>query len=504
MTAPLIEMIDIVKDFPGVRALNRVRFHANKGEVLALVGENGAGKSTLMKVLSGVWPHGSYEGEIHLRGELAKFQTTRDAEHAGIAIIHQELNLIPELTVGENIFLNRMPSGKFGVIDWDRVFDESAKTLAQIGVQISPRTLVRELTIGKQQMVEIAKALSINAEILILDEPTSALSDREVADLFTTLRGLKERGVAMIYISHKMDELKQIADKVCVLRDGASIGEVEPIAGLKNEEIIARMVGRNIEDMYPRREPNIGTEILRVEKMNVEKRVHDVDFTLARGEVLGMTGLMGAGRTELVEAVFGARAATGSIFVDGQKIEVRAPADAIRAGIGLVTEDRKLLGLVLGMSVRENITLAVLDSLSNYWVIDRLEERKIAAEMSQKLHVKAPSVEARVGNLSGGNQQKVVLAKWLLSKPKVLILDEPTRGIDVGAKVEIYHLINELARSGVGIIVISSELPEVMGLSDRILVMHEGKKVAELTRDRADAKRIMSYATLGRAPEAQA
>jgi D-xylose transport system ATP-binding protein len=528
----VLRMVDIVKDFPGVRALDKVNLHANRGEILALVGENGAGKSTLMKVLSGVWPSDSYTGELYVKGQRRSFAGTRDAEEAGIAIIHQELNLVPDLTVAENVFLNRLPTGVFGLVDHRRLHAETEKLLASLGMDTSPQQKVRELTVGRQQLVEIAKALSIRADILILDEPTSALSDREVAELFRILRELKTRGVAMIYISHKMDELRQIADKVAVLRDGASIGPVEQMNAMSDDAIIARMVGREIRDLYPARpraEP--GRAVLEVEDMVVdhplllgERRVDRVSFQVHEGEILGITGLMGSGRTELVEGIFGAfpRQTHGRVKIDGREAAIRSPRDAIEAGIGLVTEDRKLLGLVLGMSVRENASLAVLDELAIggarsgevrppayarfarralrlLSIVDRLEEKRRVDEIVQRLRVKTPSLETKVVTLSGGNQQKVVIAKWLLAKPKVLILDEPTRGVDVGAKAEIYQLMNELVRGGVAIIMISSELPEVLGMSDRILVMREGEKAAELSRAEATEERIMSYATLGAA-----
>ncbi len=506
-------MVDIVKDFPGVRALNKVNLHAKRGEILALVGENGAGKSTLMKVLSGVWSCDTYEGELYVKGQRRYFGSTQDAEDAGIAIIHQELNLVADLTVAENVFLNRLPTGAFGLVDWRKLHADTEQLLLSLGMDTSPQQKVRELTVGRQQMVEIAKALSIQADILILDEPTSALSDREVAELFKILRELKSRDVAMIYISHKMDELRQIADKVAVLRDGASIGEVEDMTALSDDQIISRMVGRELGDLYPPRQVEKGRVVLAVEEMIVdhpllvgERRVDRVSFEVHAGEILGITGLMGSGRTELVEGIFGTfpRQTRGVVRVDGQVVSIGSPADAIAAGIGLVTEDRKLLGLVLGMSVRENASLAVLDQLSRWSIVDRLEEKRRVEEMVQRLRVKTPSLETKIESLSGGNQQKVVIAKWLLAQPKVLILDEPTRGVDVGAKAEIYGLMNDLARQGVAIVMISSELPEVLGMADRILVMREGEKAADLSRVEATEEVIMSYATLGESRSARA
>jgi ABC-type sugar transport system ATPase subunit len=392
------------------------------------------------------------------------------------------------------------------MVDWRKLHADTERLLLSLGMDTSPQQKVRELTVGRQQMVEIAKALSIRADILILDEPTSALSEREVVELFKILRELKTRDVAMIYISHKMDELRQIADQVAVLRDGASIGHVEPMSAVSDDQIISRMVGREIQDLYPRRSVERGDVVLAVEDMVVdhpllvgERRVDRVSFELHAGEILGITGLMGSGRTELVEGIFGVfpRQTHGRVRIEGREVRIKSPRDAIDAGIGLVTEDRKLLGLVLGMTVRENASLAVLDALSKWSIVDRLEEKRRVEEMVQRLRVKTPSLETRVLTLSGGNQQKVVIAKWLLAKPKVLILDEPTRGVDVGAKAEIYGLMNDLVRQGVAIIMISSELPEVLGMADRILVMREGEKAAELSRAEATEELVMKHATLG-------
>ncbi|ACY19087.1 sugar ABC transporter ATP-binding protein [Haliangium ochraceum] len=509
MSDVVLKMVDIVKDFPGVRALDGVDFEVRSGEVLALVGENGAGKSTLMKVLSGVWPYPSYDGEILVGGQSMRFSGTREAEHAGIAIIHQELNLIPELTVAENIFLDRQPRTKLGSIDWNRLFSDTAALLKRLNIiDFAPTNQVKELTVGKQQIVEIAKALSLEARILIFDEPTSALTDKEVAELFRIIRDLRESGVGMVYISHKMDEIEEICDRVQVLRDGKTIGEGVPIADITMDEIIHRMVGRDIKDMFPKQTFERGEKTLEVRKVSVvhpdiadAKKVDDVSFTAYRGEILGIAGLMGAGRSELVQAIFGAYEAKdweGEILLDGQPLPIRTPRDAIASGIALVTEDRKLKGLVLGQSVRDNLLLASLDKVTNRWgVVDERRERTLARENVKDLRIKTPGVDVAVSTLSGGNQQKVVIAKWLNAKPKVLILDEPTRGIDIGAKVEIYKLMNRLVEDGVTVIMVSSELPEVMGMSDRILVMCEGRKVAELEREQATKERIMHYATQG-------
>ncbi|HWN69162.1 MAG TPA: sugar ABC transporter ATP-binding protein, partial [Haliangium sp.] len=469
------------------------------------------------------------QGDIYVRGQLVRFSGTREAEHAGIAIIHQELNLIPELTVAENMFLDRQPRGLLGAVDWNRLFSDTAALLQRLNIRdFRPGDAVKELTVGKQQIVEIAKALSLDARILIFDEPTSALTDKEVTELFRIIRDLKAKGVGMVYISHKMDEIREICDRVQVLRDGKTIGESIPIASISMDEIIHRMVGRDIEDMYPRREGqnnlarvdedggvyrgavvDAGRQpTLEVRNVSVAhpslpgaRKVDNVSFTAYRGEILGIAGLMGAGRSELVQAIFGAYAPgewSGEILLEGKKLHIRSPRDAIRHGIALITEDRKQLGLVLGQSVLANAVVSSLDQLSNRWgVVDEHKERALARQNVQDLRVKTPGLDALIDTLSGGNQQKVVIAKWLNIEPRVLILDEPTRGIDVGAKVEIYKLMNRLVEEGVTVIMVSSELPEIMGMSDRILVMCEGRKVAELDRAQATKERIMQYATRG-------
>jgi len=505
MNEVILEMKDIGKEFPGVRALDNVTLTARKGEVLALVGENGAGKSTLMKVLSGVWAHPSYEGEIKVKGETRMFHSTGDAERAGIGIIYQELNLIQDLSVAENIFLDRQPVNKFGLIGWDRLRSECLKLLEELHInEIDPMAPVKELTVGKQQMVEIAKALSQNAEILILDEPTSALTDREIDELFRVIRKLKTQGVCMIYISHKMEELKQIADRILVLRDGRTIGESIPIGEITIDEIISRMVGRDLRTLYPKQEFKRGKKVLEVKDFEVdhpllpgEKIVRDVSFDLYQGEILGIAGLMGAGRSELVMGIFGAwgKSSRGKVLVDGKEIKFTSPKDTIEAGIGLVTEDRKLLGLLLEQDLIFNTTLASLDRFVKLGVLDQYQERQTTDKYVKELGVKTPSLDVKIANLSGGNQQKVVIGKWLNTHPKVLILDEPTRGIDIGAKVEIYKLMNRLVEQGVAIIMISSELPEVMGMSDRILVMCEGRLSADLTCAETSKEKVMEFAT---------
>ena len=485
----ILEMRNIIKDFPGVRALDNVNFEARSGELLALVGENGAGKSTLMKVLSGVWPYPTYDGDITIRGELKQFRSTRDAEASGVAIIYQELNLIPELTVAENIFLDRQFTNSFGIVNWSKLYSETQKLLDELNItDFMPTDKVKELTVGKQQMVEIAKALSKNAEILVFDEPTSALTDKEVEALFEIIRGLKKQGVCMSYISHKMEELQQIADRMIVLRDGKTIGEVTPMSEITLEQIISRMVGRDIKDMFPKQEFQRGEKVLEVKNFNVdhpvlvgEKHVKNASFNAYKGEILGIAGLMGAGRTELVTGIFGGfpKESSGDVHLEGERLGLKSPKAAIDRGIGLVTEDRKAMGLVLGQSVLHNMMISSLETVSNkLTVINKAKERQISRGYVEQLNIKTPGLDVAIDTLSGGNQQKVIVAKWLNTKPKVLVLDEPTRGIDVGAKVEIYNLLNKLVEDGVTVIIISSELPEVMGMSDRIMVMCEGEIVA--------------------------
>lgn len=502
----VLTMKNIIKDFPGVRALDDVNFEAYSGEVLALVGENGAGKSTLMKVLSGVWPHPTYEGDIYIKGELCRFRDTREAEAAKVAIIYQELNLIPELTVAENIFLDRQFHNSAGVINWGKVNREAQVLLDQLGVKdITPFDKVGELTVGMQQMVEIAKALSKDAEILVFDEPTSALTEAEVDALFATIRQLKKNNVCMTYISHKMDELKEIADRVAVLRDGRTIGEVIPMSKITMDEIISRMVGRDIQDMFPKAPGERGDKVLQVTDLSLDhpiipdkKLLKNVSFSAYRGEILGISGLMGSGRSELVSTIFGAyrQGRSGEIRLHGVKLDIKRPKDAIEQGIALVTEDRKALGLILGQSVLCNMTIGSLETVAKQWgIINKAKERNLAWDYISKLNIKTPGLDVAIDTLSGGNQQKVIVAKWLNISPKVLILDEPTRGIDIGAKVEIYNLLNQLLAEGVTVIMISSELPEIMGMCHRILVMCEGEIAADLSEGEATKELIMEYST---------
>ncbi len=498
----LLEMRQITKEFPGVKALDGVTFDLSAGEFHALVGENGAGKSTLMKVLSGVYPFGTYGGDIAVDGETKRFATIREAEKAGISIIFQELSLVKELTVGENIFLGQEPA-RFGVINWSELYHRASKLLRDLHLDIDPRTPVGNLGIGQQQLVEIAKALSKDARILVLDEPTAALTESEVETLFTILRSLKQRGVGMIYISHKLDEVFEMSDRITVLRDGRTVGTSNAV-DLNKDRVIALMVGREVGEIFPLSSHKFGETALEVRNMtafdidNPEKKiVDDVSFSVRKGEVVGIAGLMGAGRSELLMSVFGAWNAksSGTVEVEGRQVSIKSPADAIANGIGFVTEDRKRYGLLLEQTIVDNMTLAGLKRISGAFLTHRSRETVAASATMASLRVKANSPLTVAGTLSGGNQQKVVLGKWLLTNPKVLFLDEPTRGIDVGAKQEIYSEINRLAQEGLAIVLVSSELPEVLGLADRVLVLHEGKLTGEFSKSDATPENVMAAAT---------
>lgn len=499
---PILEMRAITKEFPGVKALDGVTFDLFASEFHSLVGENGAGKSTLMKVLSGVYPFGSYGGDIVIDGKVQNFKTVRDAENAGVAIIFQELSLVKELTVGENIFLGREPS-KFGVINWNELYSKASQLLKDLNLPINPKTPVGNLGIGQQQLVEIAKALSQKANILVLDEPTAALTESEVETLFGILRSLQERGVGMIYISHKLDEVFEMSDRITVLRDGKTVG-THNAKDLTKDKVISLMVGRDVGNIYPHSKHEFGEVVLEVKNLTAQDTEHsnqnvvqNVNFKVRKGEVLGISGLMGAGRSELLMSIFGAHGGrvSGEILVEGKKVSINTPAEAIKNGIGFVTEDRKRLGLILDQTILNNMTLAGLKELSGKFVTNVNKERKAGEKAKVDLRVKANSVDTIIGTLSGGNQQKVVLAKWLLTNPKVLFLDEPTRGIDVGAKQEIYAQINELAQKGLAIVLVSSELPEVLGMADRVIVLHEGHVTGEFTRAEATPEKVMAAAT---------
>ncbi len=492
---------NIVKRFPGVVALRNVSFDLRAGEVHALCGENGAGKSTLIKVLSGIYPQGSYEGEFAIRGAIAKFNSLADAERAGVAVIYQELALVNDMTVAENIFLGSEPRTALGLIDWQKVYREAAFLLEKFKVAIDPATPVAQLGVGQKQLVEIVKALSKDSQILILDEPTAALAENEVLTLLEILRDLRTRGMACIYISHKLDEVFAICDRVTVLRDGASISTVE--ASLTNKgEIIRQMVGREITDLFPRHLAKPGEPVLEVKDLTVTnprtglKALSEINLTLRAGEVLGLGGLMGAGRTELLGHLFGVwgKRSRGAVLLDGRELGGCSPQEIIRRGMVLVTEDRRRYGLILDWTIGFNLSLSSLFSLTNRGLIDRSREFAQNQQFFQALRVKASTTEALVGQLSGGNQQKVVLGKALMTEPRVIFLDEPTRGIDVGAKQEIYEIVRKLSNDGKAVLLVSSELPELMGLSDRIVMLQEGRWAGEFTRGEATQEKLLAAA----------
>jgi ABC-type sugar transport system ATPase subunit len=500
----ILEMCNITKEFPGVRALKNVSFQVKPGEIHALCGENGAGKSTLMKVLSGIYPYGAYEGNIVINGQIQQFKSIKDSENANIVIINQELTVIKTLNIGENIFLGNEPNHS-GIIDWPKLYHDTRHWLSEVELNLSPETKVMNLGIGQQQLVEIAKALARNAQILILDEPSASLTNHEVKTLMGILRRLRANGVTCIYISHKLNEVLEIADRVTILRDGETIS-TKSISETSEADIIKMMVGREITDRFPRIECACGNMVMEVNNYNVfepdyphRQLVFNASFQARRGEVLGIAGLMGAGRTELLSSIFGGYLGphNGEIRIDGRPTVIKTPFEAYRNGLAMVTEDRKRYGLVLKQDIQANLTLASLPSFCRYGCINFNEEVKQSQESVKTLQIKTPSLETKVNNLSGGNQQKVVLGKCLLTQPKILILDEPTRGIDVGAKFEIYTIINQLKEKGVAIIMISSELPEVLGISDRVLVMHEGRFNGEFLAETADQEKIMAAATGG-------
>ena len=496
----ILQMRGITKDFPGVRALDNVTFNVKRGEIHALVGENGAGKSTLMKILSALYPAGSYQGKILIDGKEQNFKKIKESEAAGIAIIYQELMLIKELSIVENICLGN-EIAKNGVINWEGSFLKAKKALKEAGLNINPAFPVSYLGVGEQQSIAITKSLSREAKILILDEPTAALSTREADRLLGMLKDLRKKGVTCIYISHRLREVFEIADRITVLRDGKTIATRE-----KNEldeaKLISLMVGRELTNIYPRRDRVPGEVLLEIKDWsvydpNTNKQIDAVNFKLHKGEILGFAGLVGAGRSEFAMSLFRfwGRKVSGKMYLEGKEVSPKNAGQTIAYGISLASEDRKRYGLVLDEDIKENISLASLKKISKFSVVDENEEIKYATEYTQDLKIKTPSIEEKAVNLSGGNQQKVVLGKWLMTKPKVLILDEPTRGIDVGAKVEIYNIINDLVEQGVGIIVISSELNEILGICDRILIMHEGKFTGDLLMDEATQEKIMYYAT---------
>jgi putative multiple sugar transport system ATP-binding protein len=501
----ILEMRNITKTFPGVRALDNVSLEVKRGEIHAICGENGAGKSTLMKVLSGVYPHGTYEGDIFYENETQAFKNIRESEAKGIVIIHQELALSPYLSIAENIFLNNEIT-KRGLIDWNRTNQEAQKLMAKVGLREKPDTKVMEIGVGKQQLVEIAKALSKQVRLLILDEPTAALNDEDSAHLLDLLRQLRSQGISCIIISHKLNEIASIADKTTIIRDGKTIETLDMAGGkVDQERIIKGMVGREMENRYPAHTPTLGEEVFRVENWTVHHPedktrvvVDNANIHVRRGEIVGLAGIMGAGRTELARSVFGhswGSNITGKVFVNGKEVDVRTIRGAIDGGIAYATEDRKRFGLNLIDDIKRNISMASLKKFVKRGLVDDNEEFRVASGFRESMNIKAPSVLSIVGKLSGGNQQKVVLSQWINSAPEILILDEPTRGIDVGAKYEIYTIIQRLVDEGKGVIVISSELPELIGICDRIYAISEGVITGEATRAEATPELLMKYMT---------
>ena len=498
-------MRSITKEFPGVKALDNVNLKVEQGEIHALIGENGAGKSTLMNVLSGTYPAGSYSGEIYYEGKLCQFKNQRDSEALGIVIIHQELALIPLLSIGENMFLGNEIRNKFGYIDWNKTFHEAERHMKQVGLNESAQTLIKDIGTGKQQLVEIAKAFSKDVKLLILDEPTSSLNDEDAKMLLDLLIEFKKNGLTSIIITHKLNEIIYCADKATIIRDGSTIETlVKGVDEFSEDRIIKGMVGRSMEDRYPAREHKVQDEIsMEVRNWTVhhplyhEKVVDDnVSFHVKKGEVVGFSGLQGAGRTELAMSIFGrsyGSGISGEVYINGEKVNLRTPEEAIHHGLAYVTEDRKTNGLILDESIRFNTTLARMDKVCRGGIIDVDKEIQVAEEMKEEMGTKAPSIEQRIGNLSGGNQQKALLGKWLFTEPDILIMDEPTRGIDVGAKYEIYCLINKMVSEGKSVVMISSELPELLGMCDRIYVMNEGRLLAEVNAANATQESIMGY-----------
>lgn len=502
MAKTILEMRNITKTFPGVKALDNVNLQVEEGEIHALVGENGAGKSTLMNVLSGIYPYGSYEGDIIYQGEVCQFKVIKDSEAKGIVIIHQELALVPYLSIGENMYLGNERGKKFH-IDWDETYNKADALLKEVGLHESSHTLIKDIGVGKQQLVEIAKALSKDVKLLILDEPTASLNESDSKALLELLLQFKRQGMTSIIISHKLNEISYVADKITIIRDGSTIETlVKGVDDFSEERIIKGMVGRDMSSRFPKRESHIGEVMLEVKDWTVyhpqfegRKVCDNVSMNVRKGEVVGISGLMGAGRTELAMSMFGhsyGADISGTLKLHGKEVHLKTIKQAIEAGLAYVTEDRKGNGLVLTNPIRVNTTLARMEKVSRHGVIDFDAERSVAEDYKNALHTKTPSIEQNVGNLSGGNQQKVLLAKWMFADPDVLILDELTRGIDVGAKYEIYCIINDLVAEGKSVIMISSELPEILGMSDRVYVMNEGRMVAELPIEEATSEVIMS------------
>lgn len=486
---PALEVKGVSKAFPGVKALDNVSFEAYNGEVHCLAGENGAGKSTLMKILAGMYSPD--DGEIFFNGGKVQFRNPMDALDKGVNLIHQELSLVPELSVAENVFLGRLPLKKGSLVDKKVLAERTRKILDRLGCDFSENELAGNLSIGCQQLVEIARALSHDPKVVIFDEPTASLTESEVEILFRNIESLKQQGVAIIYITHKMDEIFRISERISVLRDGKKTG-TRKTSETDQGEVVNLMIGRDLSDFFTKTEKNIGEEVLRAENLNRQGLVKDVSFSIKRGEVLGLYGLIGAGRSETAEAIFGiSRCESGKIFIDGQEVKIETPNKAVELGMGFVPENRKEQGLVLGMNCEENLSLAHLPELRRFGFIQKKEERKLFDEYVKKLSISTPGPKQKVVKLSGGNQQKIVISKWMAISPKILILDEPTRGIDVGSKFEIHKLIGKMAKEGMAVIVISSEMPEIMGVSDRIITMAEGHITGEFTGKEITEKNLM-------------
>jgi len=489
----ILELNDICKSFPGILALDKVSFNLKNSEIHAIVGENGAGKSTLIKIVTGVYQPDS--GTIKIENKLISIKNPSLAIDLGIAVIYQELALFPDLSVAENIYFHDFPKNKaIKAIRWRDLYKNADNILKRLGINFSSRTVVGELSIAQRQLVEIARAIAMDTRIIIMDEPTSALNTKEIEDLLKIIKNLKESGKSIIFISHKLDEVFKIADRITVLRDGNHIG-TECVDKLNMNTVVKMMVGRELRNLFPKEQVKIGEEVLKVENLTRKGIFKKISFTVKKGEILGIVGLIGAGRTELVRAIFGAdNVDSGKIFLNKKEIKIDSPQSAVDRGIALIPEDRQLFGSIKEMTITENITLPILDGLRKFIFIDSKREKKIAKEKSEYLDVKSTSLDQKVENLSGGNQQKVVIAKWLSTDPKILIVDEPTRGIDVGAKAEVHKIMSLLASGGISIIMVSSELPEILGMSDRILVMHEGRITAELKKEDASQEKIMRAA----------
>ncbi len=492
MNSLILELKGVSKSFPGIKALDRVNFKIRAGEVHALIGENGAGKSTLVKILTGIYQPD--EGEIVLNGKKIEFKNPIVSQEAGIAAIHQEATMFPMLSVVENIYMGHHLKTRLGFVDWKRMRKNTRYLLSRLGLDINPNVLVKDLSTAQRHMVEIVKALSLNANIIIMDEPTSAFSMRETEELYKIIRQLKQEGKAIVFISHKFEDIYEIADYFTVLRDGKYVGE-GVVSDTSQDTIINMMVGRSLTQMFPKIDVPIGDIVMEVKDLSLNGLFEDISFNLHRGEILGFFGLIGAGRSEVMESVFGIRKPErGSVTIDGKKVSINNPGDAIELGIGYVPEDRQTEGTILSMNIRENITLPIIEKVSNRGVLNRVKETEITDEYGKRMEIKASSWEQLVNNLSGGNQQKVVLAKWLATEPRILILDEPTKGIDVATKSRVHEFISELASQGLGIILVSSEIPEILGMSDNIVVMHEGRITARFNREEASSEGLLRAA----------